>query len=123
MPSNQDLDPGTVCTLCGAGFYAEAGQAGDCIACQPGKFGGGAGGTTNATCEPCGPGQYTGFGASMCEFCTAGQADADVDASTLCTSCPSGTYAGCAASEGAVSSPSNMQQWTLLTVNPKTPVL
>ena len=93
--ADEDSNPSTVCTTCTAGFYAAAALTdgwvqGPCSACPAGTFFGSPGGISSANCEACAGGQYAASGSSTCAFCTAGEADEDVNPATPCTSCSAG---------------------------------
>ena len=97
--TDDDINASTPCVPCGAGFYAEVAKVGECIGCPAGRFGPGRAATSLAACESCQTGQYAQVGSAVCEFCSAGRADEDLNASTSCTDCLAGTYAGCGETE------------------------
>jgi hypothetical protein len=97
--SDYDSNASTPCVPCGAGFYAEAANAAECIGCPAGRFGPGRAATSLAACEACQAGQHAEIGAAVCEFCSAGRADEDLNASTSCSECSTGRYAGCGETE------------------------
>jgi hypothetical protein len=92
-----DSNASTACVVCAAGFYAEAEHRGSCFACPEGRTAPFGSGTSRAACNTCAVGNFLSNGSLLCEFCPAGRADIDANASTECAVCPLDTYAGCGA--------------------------
>ncbi len=105
--SDDDRQPSSRCRQCGGGRYSpHTGLAGECIACEQGRFASTPPPHTDpfvvpgaAVCSVCNAGTFSEEAAAACDFCQPGSADLDEDASTPCEPCHNGTYSGCGSTE------------------------